>query len=601
MRPDTTGKQLRAATFKREAVNTETRTVELAFASETPYERHWGVEVLDCSPGSVNLERLNDGAPFLDCHDPEEMIGVVDRAWVGPDKICRATVRFSRSVDAEEIFQDIIDGIRTKISVGYTIDEIKLESSVDGVDTYRVTRWCPLEISSVSIPADSTVGVGRSAIPNLPQEKSTMPEAIAPVATPAAAAPTPTITVDDTATRRLAEVREILAAGEQYAKHGGRELASKAIQEGHSLRWLSDELLKVMASASSPAGAGEIGMTAKETRRYSLTRLVRALCHPQEASFQREIGLEMEANEAVKKAVGHTRGGIALPLEVLKRDMTVAGVSGSNYLVGTTNMAGGLIDLLRNRMVVAQLGAVAMDGLIGNVTIPKLTAASTLYWLSTEATAITESQPTLGQLALSPKNAGGLVDVSRNLMLQSTPAVDALVQNDLLRIAAIGIDKAALNGSGSSGEPTGVSATSGIGSVTGTSLAYEDIVEFQTDVAASNALADGMAYVTTPAVAGLMKQRQRFSSTDTPLWTGKLLDGEMEGYRAVATNQIASASMIFGDWSQVILASWGSIEIAVTNADSTKFQAGISTIRVMLSADVGVRIPAAFSQATSIT
>jgi len=601
MRPDTAGKQTRAATFKREAIDTTARTVELAFASETPYERYWGVEILDCTSSSVDLARLNDAAPLLDCHDPEDQIGVIDRAWVGPDRICRATVRFSRSADAEEIFQDVIDGIRTKVSVGYTIDELKLESSVDGVDTYRITKWTPLEVSIVSIPADSTVGVGRSAVPIAQQEKSTMADTAAPVAATNAAAPAPTISVDDTATRRLAEVREILAAGEQYAKHGGRELASRAIQEGHSLRWVSDELLKAMASASSPAGAGEIGMTAKETRRYSLTRLVRALCHPQESSFQREIGLEMEANEAVKKAVGHTRGGIALPLEVLKRDMTVAGVSGSNYLVGTTNMAGGLIDLLRNRMVVAQLGAVAMDGLVGNVTIPKLTAASTLYWLSTEATTITESQPTLGQLALSPKNAGGLVDVSRNLLLQATPAVDALVQNDLLRIAAIGIDKAALNGSGSSGEPTGVSATSGIGSVTGTSIAYAGIVEFQTDVGGSNALADGMAYVTTPAVAGLLKQRQRFSSTDTPLWQGKLIDGEMEGYRAVATNQIASASMMFGDWSQVILASWGSIEIAVTNADSTKFQAGISTIRVMLSADVGVRIPAAFSQATSIT
>ena len=598
MKPNTSGKQLRAATFKREAINIDARTVDLAFASEAPYERFWGVEILDCSSAAVDLSRLNDAAPLLDCHDPEEMIGVIDRAWVGHDKICRATVRFSRSVDAEEIFQDVIDGIRTKVSVGYTIDDLRLESSTDGVDTYRITKWTPLEVSIVSIPADSTVGVGRSAAPNPSQEKSAMPEALAPVATPSPAAPT--ITVDDTATRRLAEVREILAAGEQYAKHGGRELASKAIQEGHSLRWMSDELLKAMASGSSQAG-GPIGMTDKETRRYSVTKLLRALCHPQEQSFQRDAGLEMEAHRAAVDKAKHTRGGIAIPYDVLTRDMTSAGASGSNFLVGTTNMPGGLIDLLRNRMVVSQLGAVAMDGLVGNITVPKLTAASTLYWLSTESTAITESQPTIGQLALSPKNAGGLVDVSRDMLLQSTPSVEALVQNDLLRIAAIGIDKAALNGSGSSGEPTGVSATSGIGSVTGTSIAYAGIVEFTTDVAASNALADGMAYVTTPAVAGLLKQRQRFSSTDTPLWTGKLLDGEMEGYRAVATNQIATASMIFGDWSQVILASWGSLEIMMTNSDSTKFAAGISTIRVMLAVDVGVRIPAAFSQATSIT
>ena len=605
MRPDTTGKQLRAATFKREAINVDARTVELAFASETPYERYWGVEILDCTSASVDLSRLNDAAPLLDCHDPEEQIGVIDRAWVGPDKICRASVRFSRSKDAEEVFQDVVDGIRQKVSVGYTIDELRLEGTADGVDTYRITKWTPLEVSIVSIPADSTVGVGRSAAPHPSQEKSTMPEANAPVATPAAAAPAPTITVDDTATRRLAEVREILAAGEQYADRGGREFAARAVQEGRDIRWFCDQLLARVASSASQAGAGAIGMSTTEQKRFSLGKLIRALMFGDDRNLRAAAAFEFEAADAAARAVGGPKvGNIVIPMDAFAgyaRDMSASGSSGSNYLVATNNVPGGLIELLRNRMVVADLGARRLDGLVGNVTIPRLSAASTAYWLSTEATAITESQPTLGQLALSPKHIGGLVDVTRILTLQATPDVEALVMEDLLNIIAIGIDKAALNGAGSGGEPTGVSATSGIGSVTGTSLAYAGVMDFQNDVASGNVRGGTLAYVTTPAVASLMIQRQRFSSTDSPLWVGNIDDGTMAGRRAVSTNQIASASMIYGDWSQVLLASWGSVELKVSDSDSTKFQAGISTVRALAAVDVGVRIASAFSQATSIT
>ena len=110
--------QKRALVYERGAIDQEARTVELAFASDAPYERWWGVEILDCTASAVNLERLNNRHPLLLDHNTRDQIGVVEKAWVDSDRKCRALVTFRRSARAEEIFQDVIDGIRELVSVG---------------------------------------------------------------------------------------------------------------------------------------------------------------------------------------------------------------------------------------------------------------------------------------------------------------------------------------------------------------------------------------------------------------------------------------------------------------------------------------------------
>ena len=184
-------------------------------------------------------------------------------------------------------------------------------------------------------------------------------------------------------------------------------------------------------------------------------------------------------------------------------------------------------------------------------------------------------------------------------MMQSTPDADALIMDDLAKVLATAIDLAALEGSGANGQPTGISNTGSIGAVTGTDLAYADILEFQTDVAGSNALAANCAYATTPAVAALLAQRVKVASTFSPLWEGGLLDGNMAGFRAVATNQLTAASMIFGDFSQVIIGEWGMLELAMN--PYANFAAAITGIRAIQTVDVGIRYAGAFSRAHTIT
>lgn len=152
----------RELTLDRSGINEEARTVALTFSSEEPYQRWFGNEILDHSSSSVRMDRLRNAAPLLVDHNPGDQVGVTQEASIGSDRRGRAVVRFGKSARADEIFQDVQDGIRTKVSVGYRIHEMVLDRQDGDVPTYRVTDWEPLEVSIVAVPADDTVGVGRS-------------------------------------------------------------------------------------------------------------------------------------------------------------------------------------------------------------------------------------------------------------------------------------------------------------------------------------------------------------------------------------------------------------------------------------------------------
>jgi HK97 family phage major capsid protein len=254
---------------------------------------------------------------------------------------------------------------------------------------------------------------------------------------------------------------------------------------------------------------------------------------------------------------------------------------------------------LRNKSVVMAMGATQLTGLQGNVAIPKHTTIGTVTWLANEASTITETNQVLAQVTLTPKTVGGYTEISRLLLLQSNPSAEAFVSNDLAAIVATAVDVAALNGSGASGQPLGIIGTAGIGGVTGTSIAYAGIVEFQTDVAGGNALTAGCGYVATPVVAGLLKQRVKFTSTASPIWEGQLLEGMVDGYKGMATLNLPTGDLLFGDFGQIVIGSWGVLELEVN--PYANFQAGIVGVRAIYTVDIGVRYPSAFSLATAVT
>ena len=355
--------------------------------------------------------------------------------------------------------------------------------------------------------------------------------------------------------------------------------------------------IKDERTKASPA---VLGLTPSETKRFSIVRAINAVINRDWS----KAGFEAEVSRATAARMGqnlneHT---FIMPLDVLKREMIVGTASSGGYLVGTNNDAGSFIDLLRNRSVAMRLGMRTLSGLQGSVTIPTQAASGAVGWLLESGTA-TENNMTVGQKTLSLKTVGGYQQFSRTLMMQSSPDVENLINNDLAALVALKVDAAVLAGTSTdSSVPLGIRYTAGLGTAnptSGTAVAYGDMIKFQSTVAASNALFDGFSYVCHPAIAAVLMGKPRFTNSDTPIWEGALLDGQVVGKRAMASLQVTSGTVLGGDFSQVYLGEWGSLTIEAN--PYANFQAGIVGIRAFYSCDVLVRYGAAFAIGTGIT
>lgn len=633
-----------------EVVEGQDLICDMSFASDEPYERWWGIEILDCTAKSVRLDRINDSGALLFNHDWDELRGhhVPGSVRCDADGVVRGQVSIAWAADDGKTVKLVQGDHLTKTSVGYEIYQVieqttaksgeKIERTLDGrmfdtvvnrcqreqpgdlaafrraldaragaferagnePTTYRVTDWEILENSLVTIPADVTVGKGRSLASEPAAPK---PESIQEISM-TQEVKQPEVDLEkverEFADKAQKRINEISAMGDQFKDFEGvKQMADQAIRNGEPVEDFTKRLMKHVSEKGTKWNA-EIGMSAEETKRFSIVKAVRAMM----SGDWTHAGLERAASQAfAEKAAAagiqrQSETGFFMPIEVQRRDMTVASATGGGNMVSTDLRPQDFIELLRNRQVISALGARRLTGLIGNADITKQSGAATGYWLGSESTAITESGQTVGLLQLRPKVLGAYTEVSRLLLQQSTPDADMFIMDDLAQVLAVAIDAAAIN-TGGSGAPVGILGTSGIGSVTGTSIDLAKILEFQTDVAGANALNANCAYLTTPAVAALLAQRQKFSSTDTPLWTGNILDGNVLGFKGVTSLQVPAATMIFGDFSQVVQAEWGALEIA--SNPYANFAAGITGIRAFYTCDVGVRVAGAFSAASSIT
>jgi HK97 family phage major capsid protein len=256
---------------------------------------------------------------------------------------------------------------------------------------------------------------------------------------------------------------------------------------------------------------------------------------------------------------------------------------------------------MRPLPLVQRLGATFITGLRGNATLARQPGTATAYWLTNESTQITESNQTFGEIALSPKTVGAYTEVSRLLQEQTGGVAERVVRRDLASVTSAALDVAALAGSGSSGQPLGIVGTPSVGTFTGASIAWADALNAQTDVLTANAGGDGSSfgYVTTPAVAAVLAARQGFADT-APMWVGPLWQGTVAGARAYSTTSAPSATIVAGNWSELIVAEWGSgIELLVS--ERANFRAGIIGVACFYTVDVALADPAAFSVATSVS
>lgn len=572
----------RSMKLEARAIDEDSRRVRIAVSSETPVQRSFGMEVLDHSPDAIDLSFLNSGrAPLLLDHDPEKQIGVIESVELdGADRVLRSVVRFGKGALANEVFNDVADEIRGNISVGYNISKLERKDK----DTYVARSWSPMEASIVSIPADVTVGVGRSGESSTKpviktdfKEETTMSEDKVNVAELEANA----------RNSALKNAEQILALG---SRHNQMDLAHKAVADGADVSEFRGQLLDVVSS-SKAIDNQEIGLTKNERKQFSVIKAIRALANPNDRALQEEAAFEFECSRAAAKQYGASPQGIMLPVDVMngwQRDLNSAD---EHDLFGEDYRGSEFIDVLRNQSSVMQAGARILNGLQGNVTIPKKLTAAQTGWVNTEGGNTGETEMTTGQINLTPKTIGGHTDVTRQLLIQSSMDVEAMVRDDLLQSLALSIDFAGLAGDGTGGAPTGIKNTAGINTATfaAANPTFAEVVEMETAVAVDNALLGNLGYIMHSSMVGALKTTEKASGTAQFVVEP---GGTVNGYKAIRSNQGAAGDAYFGNYSDLIIGFFGGLDILVD--PYTHSTSGTIRVNAMQSCDVAVRHAVSF-------
>jgi len=561
------------------------RTYEFPFSSENPVARYFGNEVLSHKTKAADLSRLNDGAPLLFNHDVDRVIGVVETARID-EKLKRgyARVRFSKNEFAQEVLADVKDGILRNVSFGYSID--KMEERGSG--NFVATAWSPYEISMVSIPADKTVGIGRSLLLTNP-------------AAPAAPTPEPLPNMES-ATPDLAVVRAEAVEAERSrissinslcTKHGMADLGQQLIESGRSIDEARAAVLDKINTYQEPVtmSVADIGMSEKESRSFSFLRAINYLANPTDRAARESAAFEIEASDAAAAKLGRQSRGITIPQDVLRRDLSVGTASAGGNLVATDLDAGSFIDLLRNASALDQAGATVLTGLVGNVAIPRQSGAATAYWVA-ESGAPTESQQTVDQVSLTPRTVAAFTDYSRRLMLQSSIDVENMVRNDLARVLALKIDVAGLYGTGNSSEPLGLKLTTGVGTedFAADTPTFAEVVALESDVAGANALTGSPVYLMNAAMRGALKTKAKDTGSGLFVMEGDLVNG----YRGILSNQVASNDLWFGNFADLIIGYFSGLDLMVD--PYTHSTSGTVRVVAMQDCDIAVRHPESFSR-----
>ena len=573
-------------------IDEEKRTVRMGVSSEEPVERSFGKEVLSHKAEDINMSFIQSKtAPLLLDHDMTKQIGVIEEFRLDEkQKRTTALVRFGKSNLAREVFQDVVDGIRMNVSLGYRID--KMERTEKDDETYYRAAFTPMEVSMVSIPADQSrlVGVGRSKdkqtisyneVREMENEKQE-------------------INLDEVKSNAVVEAKaefkrnskEIL---DLAARHNKRDLADEAISEGLSVEEFRGVLLENISNDKPLETPSEIGLTEKETKRFSILRAINAMANPTDRKAQEDAAFEFECSRAAGELYGKTAQGVLLPPEVLsnwsQRDLNA---SDDSNLIGQDFRAGDFIDVLRNSSAVMQ-NATILNGLSGDVKIPKKTAAATAAFISSEGGAAGESEMTIGSVTMSPKTLGAFTDVTRQLMIQSSLDVENLIRSDLAGSMAIAIDNAALEGSGSSGNPTGITNTTGINTVSLSSAAaptFAEMVSMESAVAVDNALLGGLVYIVHPTNAGTLKTTTKDSGSGQFVYQ----NGEINGYPVVVSSQLTANNYVFGNMQDLLVGMFSGLDIVVDPYSNST--SGTVRVVALQSLDVNVRHAVSFCAAS---
>ena len=342
-----------------------------------------------------------------------------------------------------------------------------------------------------------------------------------------------------------------------------------------------------------------IGLTRKEVGDYSLIKAVAALAagRPLQQAAPFEYACSKAARgDAPQRNDGSPWGQITVPADVLfgpgRRDLVTTTASAGGFLVGTTVPP--FARALNHASWLEVLPVTRVEDAADNFGIPRNLGNISTDWLSTENAAPTERDFVFGQTALAPKTVAVGVERSQLHLKQGAPQ-EALLMAELGAAVGFAVAAGCANGSGASGQPTGILSRIGQ-NVSGTSLSWTNLSDLIRQVEAAGA--SNLRVLIGTSAARILRNREKFTGAGSIM-----AGGQIDGFPVTVTNSMPADALIVGDFSQVVFASYGpGLEIAVANnATSSNFAAGITTIRALWSLDVNLLQASGLGRVTGIT
>lgn len=353
-----------------------------------------------------------------------------------------------------------------------------------------------------------------------------------------------------------------------------------------------------------PRQMGHLGLSDDMVRDYSVMRAVRKIYKSLMGNLSTDgrgfDGPEAAYSRELEKVYGLTYSGTSfyVPSDVThSRAMSTTPGGKGGYAVGAEIV--GFIDALSNTSVCFKLGSQRIQNQQANAIFVKETPGPTVTWQGPNGTSIAPVDPGFTQLTATPHTLIGLHELSAQLIHQTNGVTEAGVIRGLGLSLAVGVDQAMLSGSGGL-QPIGVSNSPGVITVVGTSIDRAKLIDMQGQCNNSNAIINPLAqgYVGPPSVAALAAGRQQFPGVDSPLWQGSIAQGMVVGVPAMSSKSMPASSLLFGDFSQLMLVEFGPLQIAVNHAD---FNKATVAIRALWMVDVIVLEPKAFTLATGVS
>lgn len=609
----------------RDAGDGKTETIVRAtVSSETPYPRTmwdeenkaWvrGHEVLGHAKGEIDESRMKDGLVIQDTHWGDQ-IGIIRKPELKDGKL-GGVIEFGCGERAQEIARDAAAGIRRNMSVGYIVREYKkVGKAEDGLPIFRVTKWTPYEASFVNVPADTNIGVGRVADTT---DEGSGDVVRAAVVEPSAVTPkekemdAKTIAAlmakAERAHMKAADVSAMIEAGKTETEIAN-EIAERACA-------YADELARKTAQPEPQKKTAifDGGDERKIVKEYNLLNVIRALAK----DGSPDVGFEREISDQIAKAQHKDARGFYIPEAVLVRAITgktnVTGeiVGNGAATVETSLLAAQYIDELVATTVLGAAGVQTVGGLVGDIAIPKGTAV-TAGWIAEKDNAPTKT-PTFSQVSGTPHTAAANAILSRRLVIQSSLAVQNLVARLIMEAIGRAVEAAAFDGTGTNNQPTGLSATTGVGAVTMTAGAptKANLVDFWEKVYTANAAGANMKYIGSPAVKALLCKTLDITTVsngkagDSAAIVGGVgagylcsKDAKVEGFDFLMSALCNSKKLYFGNWAEILMCFWSGVDMIV---DPYTYSAkGAWQVTAFQDCDVIVRHPAAFAIGTALS